>query len=123
MVSSSSSQAGRSLYLQQVKDIGRVQPVVTEAVQKLHLRASRQLLEGALAEGVGLALLQLPAVVDDVIEVTAERLGARSGRAGGERFGLISMGYLIKRHQATEQLLSYLKIWNQRLLTTLRLLF
>ena len=66
----------RRAHLQQVEDVGRVQPVVTQAVQQLHLGADGQLLEGALSQGVGLTLLQLPAVVDDVIEVPAEGLGA-----------------------------------------------
>lgn len=71
-----------AVYLEQVEDISSIQAVVTKPVQQLHLSARRQLLKGALAQWVGLPLLQLPAVVDDVVQVTAECLGT-----GGEGWG------------------------------------
>lgn len=72
----------KCLHLEQVKDVSSVQAVITEPVQQLHLCPGGLLLEGPLAQGVGFALLQLPAVVDDVVQVTTERLGA-----GGQKDG------------------------------------
>lgn len=45
-------------------------------MQQLHLSARQEALEGPLPEWVGLPLLQLPAVADDVVQVTAKGLGA-----------------------------------------------
>lgn len=71
----------RMQYLEQVEDIGSVQAVVTQPVQQFYLRAWGQLLKGPLAQGVRLPLLQLPAVVDDVVQVIAECLGAEGERS------------------------------------------
>lgn len=62
-------------HLEQVKDIVRVQSVITETVQDLHPRAQRQVLETGFSQRVGLPFLQLPAVVYDVLEVAVEGLG------------------------------------------------
>ena len=72
------------VYLEQVKDISSIQTVVAEPVQQLHLSARGEILKGALSKWVGLPLFQFPPVADDVIQVTAECLGAKapSIRAG-----------------------------------------
>lgn len=66
---------GRRQHLEQVEDVIRVQPVVTEPVQDLYPRAQGQVLETGFSQRVGLPFLQLPAVVDDVLEVAVEGLG------------------------------------------------
>lgn len=63
-------------HLEEVEDIVSIEAVVTEAVQDLHPRAQGQLLESALPQRVGFPFLQLPAVVDDVLQVAVKRLGS-----------------------------------------------
>lgn len=67
-------------HLEEVEDIVSIEAVVAEAVQDLHPRAQGQLLESALPQGVGFPFLQLPAVVDDVLQVAVKRLGSNQGR-------------------------------------------
>lgn len=67
-------------HLEEVEDIVGVEAVVAEAVQDLHPRAQGQLLESALPQRVGLPFLQLPPVVDDVLQVAVERLGSKQGK-------------------------------------------
>lgn len=67
-------------HLEEVEDIIRIEAVVTEAVQDLHPRAQGQLLESGLPQRVGLPFLQLPAVVDDVLQVAVKCLGSNQGR-------------------------------------------
>lgn len=62
--------------LQQVEDVCSIQAVVAEPVQQLHLSARVEAVEQPVPQRVGLPLLQLPPVADDVIQVAAERLGA-----------------------------------------------
>ena len=61
-------------HLEEVEDVVCVQPVVTEAVENLHSGAQGQVLEAGLPQRVGLPLLQLPAVVDDVLLAAVEGL-------------------------------------------------
>lgn len=61
-------------HLEEVEDVVSVQPVVTEAVENLHSGAQGKVLEAGLPQRVGLPLLQLPAVVDDVLQVAVEGL-------------------------------------------------
>ena len=65
------------LYLEQIKDISSIHTVVTQSVQQLHLSPRRETLKRALSKWVGLPLFQFPPVADDVVQVTAERLGAK----------------------------------------------
>lgn len=69
------------MYLKQVEDVSSIQSVVAEPVEEFNLSARRELLEGAQSEWVGLPLLQLPPIADDVVQVTAECLGAKGRRA------------------------------------------
>lgn len=62
------------MHLEEVEDVVSVQPVVTEAVENLHSGAQGKVLEAGLPQRVGLPLLQLPAVVDDVLQVAVEGL-------------------------------------------------
>lgn len=66
-------------HLEEVEDIICIEAVVTEAVQDLHPGAQGQLLEGGLPQGVGFPFLQLPAVVDDVLQVAVKCLGSNQG--------------------------------------------
>ena len=61
-------------HLEEVEDVVCVQPVVTEAVENLHSGAQGQVLEAGLPQRVGLPFLQLPAVIDDVLQVAVEGL-------------------------------------------------
>lgn len=67
-------------HLEEVEDIVGVEAVIAEAVQDLHPRAQGQLLEAALPQRVGLPFLQLPSVIDDVLQVAVKRLGSNQGR-------------------------------------------
>lgn len=48
-------------------------------MQDLDAGAQGQLLEGGLPQRVGFPFLQLPAVVDDVLQVAVKRLGSDQG--------------------------------------------
>lgn len=66
-----------NVYLKQVKNIGRIQTIVTQPVQQFHLSASRDILKRALSKWVGLPFFQFPSVADDVVQITAKCLGAK----------------------------------------------
>lgn len=66
-------------HLEEVEDVICIKAVVTEAVQDLDPGAQGQLLEGGLPQGVGFPFLQLPAIVDDVLQVAVKRLGSNQG--------------------------------------------
>ena len=65
-------------YLKQVKGISSIQTVITEPVEQFHLSARREIFEGPLSEWVGFPLFLFPPIVDDVIQVTAKCLGAKT---------------------------------------------
>lgn len=65
------------MYLQQVKNISRIQTVVTESVQQFHLSPRWKSLKRSFSKWVRLPLFQFPPVADNVVKVTAESLRAK----------------------------------------------
>lgn len=62
-------------HLEKIKDVICIQPIITESVQDFHTSTKRQLLETGFSQRVGFPFFELPAVVDDVLQVAVERLG------------------------------------------------
>lgn len=65
-------------YLEKIKDIIRIKPVITEAMQDLHSSTQRKVLETGFSQRIGLSFFKLPTVVDDIFQVAVECLRPKS---------------------------------------------
>jgi hypothetical protein len=65
-------------YLEKIKDIICIKPVITEAMQDLYSSTQRKVLETSFSQRIGLSFFKLPTVVNDIFQVAVECLRPKS---------------------------------------------